>query len=502
MLVINPIFLIVRHIGKNFLLFFLIILFLTFSSLKSAGQDNTLYLIPEIPQANQLNPAYFRLCRVYVELPVIASIRTNIRNTGFGFHDVIEPGTGAQSDIYFVDFTKIDRRLKNINHAQVATDVNLLGFSFGLKEWYLTFGIANHSDGLLTYPHDLLSVRDEFLTIPSPTGKPVNLSSLGAEVTIWNSIGVSAAKEISPGMKIGIRVKYLQGMANAITRRTTFLINPITDPAGLQANLRSNLNSSFPVSVGFDPSGMVNRLDFTNWLDNFAGDYIFNRNRGVAFDAGVVYDYNDETQITASITDLGFIRWKKNINRFSTSGFLFFTDTSLVRFRNVDGNSNLIRSIRDSISGSFTSTSKPYTTLTPIKLFGGITHEISPNLRAGAMTRIEIYDLRILPSLTLSLNYTPVPFLAASVSYTVMNNKFNQIGAGIALGNRVVQFYLTADNIPVRYMKDNGSALFWPYNARMFSLHTGINLLFGCRDKVKNKGARKFKSQDYCPAYD
>jgi hypothetical protein len=487
---------------RNLLFYVLIIFCWNFSPLNSAAQDNTLYLIPEIPQANQLNPAYFRLCRVYVELPVIASMRINIRNTGFGFHDVIEPGTGAESDIYFISLPKLEKHLKKINYSQVSTDVNLLGFGFGLKEWYLTFGIQNHSDGLLTYPQNLLLIKDERLMATSQLNKPVDLSSLGSEVTIWNSIGLSAAREIGQGLKIGIRVKYLQGMANAITRHTSFLVNPIADPVGLQGNLRSDLNSSFPVIVGFHPSGMVNRLDFNNWLDNFAGDYIFNRNRGVSFDAGVVYDYNDKTEISASITDLGFIRWKKNSNRFRSSGAFFFSDTTLLRFRAIDGNINLIRAVRDSVSASVTSASKPYTTLTPIKLFGGVTRVISPNLRAGAMTRIEIYDLHIMPSFTLSLNYTPVAFLAASVSYTMMNNKFNQVGAGIALGNRVVQFYLTADNIPVRYQKDNVSALFWPYNARMFSLHTGINLLFGCRDKVKSHGPRKFKGQDYCPAYD
>jgi hypothetical protein len=82
-----------------------------------------------------------------------------------------------------------------------------------------------------------------------------------------------------------------------------------------------------------------------------------------------------------------------------------------------------------------------------------------------------------------------------------MNNKFNQIGAGIVIGNKGVQFYITADNIPVRYTHDNTSAFFWPYNARMFSLHTGINLLFGCRDKENRHRPHKSNSKGDCPAY-
>jgi hypothetical protein len=34
--------------------------------------------------------------------------------------------------------------------------------------------------------------------------------------------------------------------------------------------------------------------------------------------------------------------------------------------------------------------------------------------------------------MTFSLNYAPFPALAASLSYTIMNNKINQVGAGLA----------------------------------------------------------------------
>jgi hypothetical protein len=290
-------------------------------------------------------------------------------------------------------------------------------------------------------------------------------------------------------------------MANAITRNSSFAITQTASPATLTANLKSDLNSSFPVDVSYDPSGFVRRIDFNNSSDNLISKYIFNRNRGVSFDAGIVYNPDDKTEISASFTDLGFIRWKKNVNRFNTNGNYFFSDTSLTGFQSHSGQGDLFEAFRDSIFGATTGSSKRYYTLTPVKIFGGITHVILPNLRAGAMTRIEFYDLHILPSLSLSLNYTPVPFFAASLSYTVMNNKFNQIGAGIAIGNHGAQFYLTADNIPVRYTKDNASALFWPYNARMFSLHTGINLLFGCRDKGNKRRPHKSGSRDDCPAY-
>jgi hypothetical protein len=486
------------HFKKNLVLVLTTSLLFLFGGILSA-QDNTLYLMPEIPQANQLNPAYFKLCRVYVELPVISSVRVNFRNSGFSFHDAIEPGT---SNPYVVDFARLETKLKDLNFAQSVTDVSLLGAGFAINDWYFTFGISNHTNGLITYPYDVLSLRDISIVRAGTGFDPLNLSRLSSEITVWNSIGVSMAKEISDGFKFGVRMKYLQGMANMITRNTESFLYQYANPRSLETSFTSSLSSSFPVTVATDPSGIVRNLNFDNSTGNILSDFIFNRNRGISFDAGFVYDPNDKTELSFSMTDLGFIKWKSNTHQFNTEGYVVFRDTTLTRFQNNPSEGDLFRALRDTVLHSTTAGTGSYITMTPLRFFGGITHEISSHLRAGAMTRIELYNLHFMPSLTLSLNYSPGKFLSTSLSYTLMNNKFNQIGAGIALGNRVVQFYLTADNIPVKYVNVPGSSLFWPNNARMFSMHTGINLIFGCRDKAKNPHQqKKRKDKDDCPAY-
>lgn len=466
---------------------------------KLLAQDNTLYLMPDIPQSNQLNPAYFKLCRIYVELPVISSVRLNIRNSGFGIHDVIRRGTGSQSDTYLFNVSDLDRRLKVINYAQAETDINILGFGFGLQEWYFTFGISNHSDALLSYPHDVSLLRDDYLHQTSITGGQLDLSKMGIEMTVWNSIGVSAAKEIREGLKIGLRLKYLQGMANVISRHSELFLDYSANPAALKALMKYRINASFPVTAVKAPDGTIKSLNFDNSFSNVASDFIFNKNHGVSVDAGFVYDVDEITQVSGSITDLGFIHWRKNTNSFIAQRNDLFNAADLARFPSGTNSLNFVKAIRDSISDVFTSSPESYYTLTPVKIFGGITRQLLPRLRAGAMTRIEIYNHRVMPSLSLSVNYTPVMFLSGSLSYTIMNNKFNQIGAGIAMGNRVVQFYFITDNIVSKWTKDFQSAYFWPYNARMVSFRVGINLLFGCRQK-ENKFSSRGR-QDLCPAY-
>jgi hypothetical protein len=164
---------------------------------------------------------------------------------------------------------------------------------------------------------------------------------------------------------------------------------------------------------------------------------------------------------------------------------------------------DFLQALQDSLLQAFNAagTTDSYLTLTSVKIFGGISHKLLPKLNAGAMTRIEIYDLRIRPSMTLSANYTPIPSIAASMSYTIMNNKFDQVGAGLAFGNRGVQFYILTDNIPVRFTQLSNSSLWWPYNARMLSLRFGFNLLFGCKEKDNKTRTHKPGGSSICPAY-
>jgi hypothetical protein len=489
--------------SKVLYIIFLSFIQLHFLTLSSNAQDNTLYLMPGIPQANQLNPAYMHPCRLYIELPVLSSLKLNIRNTGFGFHDAIHNGTGAQSGTYFLDLEGLDRKLKRMNYFRTDLDIDLLGFGFNFKEWYFTFGVINHTELRVAYTDDVASLSDGNWDVTGDVPIPVKLNGTGIDLTIWNSIGISAAREISDGLKVGARLKYLQGMANMNTRQSKLELNTTSNPIALEAIMNYRLNASFPVNLGYAANGLVNRVDFNNALDNIVGDYIFNGNRGISLDGGIVYDLDESTQLTASFTDLGFIRWKKNVNNFKASGNYTFNGIDIDQYQANPGQTDLLEALQDTLLLAFTAagTTKKYFTATSVKLYGGVTRVLLPKLKAGVMTRIEIYDLRMRPSLTLSMNYNPVPAIGTVLTYTLMNNKINQVGAGLAFGNSGAQFYLLTDNIPVRFTRQTGSAIMWPYNARMLSLRLGFNLLFGCSQKEVKKSPRTPGRNDLCPAY-
>ena len=209
-------------------------------------------------------------------------------------------------------------------------------FGFGYKEWYFTFGIANHSDLLLSYPHDAVLLSDEYFQTAAAKGTPVNLSHSGGEATVWNSVGVSAAKEIKEGLKVGVRLKYLQGMANVVSRGSDMVVNSTSNPLSLQALVNYRHKCFFSVKYRILSKWSGKSVNFDNSLNNIVGDFIFNGNRGAAIDAGFVYDMDEITEISGSITDLGFIRWKKNTNNFTCNQGIIFSIQLILPFSRSD----------------------------------------------------------------------------------------------------------------------------------------------------------------------
>ena len=349
-------------------------------------------------------------------------------------------------------------------------------------------------------------LQDAYWNLNAGTPDLIELHNLEANSTAWNSIGISASREIRKGLKVGARVKYLNGMANVTTPESIINLDASSNPNNLQAAIDYRINSSLPVTISYFPDGSLDNIGFKPAIHNLANNYLLTPNHGIAIDAGLTYDLDEVTQISASITDLGFIRWKKNITYFSVNETFEFSQADIDQFINDPGQDGLAKALGDSVSNAVyaSASANSYFTATPVNLYVGITRQLLPNLEAGTMTWIEMNSWHVRLSLTLSLNYKPFEAFSATVSYTLMNNKFNQIGTGLAFGNRGAQFYVITDNIVIRYVKDTETSLKWPYNARMLSLRFGMNLFFGCNNK-ENSGRKKrwpgVKSRDICPAY-
>jgi len=257
--------------------------------------------------------------------------------------------------------------------------------------------------------------------------------------------------------------------------------------------------------VEYDQDGFVSRVDVSNAFSNVLGDYILNKNHGAGIDLGVIYEYDDKITFAASLLDLGFIRWGSNTEQFNANSTVVFNGVDLRDAIASGGDTDFLGFLIDSLSEAikFSNNQNPYTTTLMPKLFAGATYQLMPKLQVSGLTRTDFFDSRPHFSLTLGGMYSPLPFLHAKLSYSIMNWKFDHIGAGLVLGGKGGQFYIVADHIPVRWVHDTGTGTLWPYNARTVNFRIGVNLLFGCDEAGGRSGQRpgSRKKGKYCPAY-
>ena len=108
---------------------------------------------------------------------------------------------------------------------------------------------------------------------------------------------------------------------------------------------------------------------------------------------------------------------------------------------------------------------------------------MNDHLNIGLLYSGIIYYNKINSSLTLSANSTLIKNLNASLSYSYINKSMNNLGVGVAVGRSPAQFYIITDNI---------LGFFWPLSARNINLRFGLNLIFGCNEKMKVKGPECF----------
>lgn len=480
-----------------------------FMTIQPAGaQNNTLYFMYPVPQAIHSNPALFYQCHTYIELPVLSTIRYSYSNSGFSYHDAIHYGTGSRSDSLIIDLENLDGKMKKNNYVRSDATVNLAGAGFQLDDYYLHFNISNFTESRGGIPGDLLAIRDGNWDIETSQPRDLDLSGMGVKATNYFQIAAGASTEILDGLYAGITLKYLRGSASITSPRTDLYLLTEADPIELEAQTNYRIRTSFPMEVDYDQLGYVSSVNLSNSFNNILQDFILANNHGAGVDLGVIYQYDDRLTFAASLIDLGFIRWKSNVNRFETNGSITFSGFDLRNYASNQGNTDFLEALIDTIRQSFrfeTSQQPYYTSLTP-KLYAGAMFQLNEKVNLSALTRTEFFDRRPHFALTLAANYSPKPFLHGTLSYSIMNNRFDQLGFGIAVGNGPVQFYLVSDHIPVFYVRDSASGMIWPYSAQTMNFRLGVNLIFGCgeRNPLGKPPAyrKKWKSKNSCPAYD
>ncbi len=453
----------------------ILISFFSALSLAAFAQvDLTLYNMQSIPQSVYNNPGAIPTSKINIGLPVISSMYSFINNSGFAYSDLV---TRRADDSLKIDVDNAINQMGDKNFMGIYTNVDLFSFGIKIKKNYFCFNITEKQNFNFTYTKDFFVLLQHGNT--SFLGTTANLNGIGFDGSHYREYGLSMAREISDRWTVGARIKYLYGMENISTAKSDLSL--YTDSRTYDLALAS--------SVEVNTSTLANSSD---GYDNVsASDYAFGqKNSGWGLDMGAHYKLNEKLNFSASVVDLGFIKWESNVKNYRATATSYnFEGIDLTQF--INDTSKDSQSVLDSLNNSFkpTETREAYTTYLSSHVFLGGNYVISDHNFAGLLLRGQFFKGDFIPSATVSFNQQVGRHLSLAVSYSALNRSYNNIGVGFAANAGPIQLYIVSDDV---------FGIINPVDIHIFNIHAGINMTFGRPEKDRDKDGVPDRA-DACP---
>jgi hypothetical protein len=492
---------------------YIFILFLLILLQDAASQNSQVLYYMNLPQNHLANPAFKPSNSLYIGMPALTGVYGSVNTNFLNFSDLIRRNQAGDSLIsIFHSEANIDNfinKLKPINYVKQNMGIQLFGLGFQSgRDLYFTLDLTERATGNLAIPKDLFVLGLKGTS--SFVGKTINLSGLDGELNSYQEVAMGVSKNIGSKLRIGVRAKLLFGIAN-ISLNTRTLEIKVNEDYSYDLNADLVVNLSAPVKVYTNNQNMLDSVIFDegrikkqnsdniDWY-KFSGLFFNTKNLGMAVDLGANYSITDKIQVSASVTDLGFINWKSDVVNLEAASTFKFNGLDVTEV--VNGTKtfdqltqNLIDSLKDSFHSS--KTNLPYKSILPTGFSVGGCYILNNSISLGILSHSIIYNNQINEDLSLSANINLGNSLSTSISYSWANNSFNNFGAGLAFRLGIVQFFLLADKIPINWNKvqTNSGSYLVPERMQTTNLRVGINLAFG--NNVKKKKDKPMLTEQY-----
>ncbi len=430
-----------------------------------AQKNYTLYNLNETPQAHYLNPAFRSKAKVYISLP-LGMQSFGVSNSGFHMNHLLQ--TRSQDDsLVFNPGNAIDKMAKK-NFLTTETYNEIIGFGFAVKDNYFSFSMSNRFQSNLIYPRDLFKFAFEG-NGKSYLGQRASLDGLGFNLTSYVEYAVGFNRKFSKKLTAGGRIKLLSGIANVNTKKSQLGI--YTDATTFDLTIDG---SAALYTSGIKPfyDTMPDNNNDYNPLNNA---FSF-KNAGFAIDLGATYELTDKITVSASLLDLGTIKWTtNNANYISNDVNYRFEGVDLNQYLQ-DSTTTFLDQLQDTLENVFSQdeNASSYRTGLYTRFYLGGTYKLTDKFFLGATLYNEIIKSRYRPGLILSGNVKLNNWFAATVNYSAYARSFGNVGLGFTIKGGPIQFYVISDNV---------AGFLFPKSSRNFHVSTGLSLLFGKPDE-------------------
>ena len=445
---------------KAFLVFF----FLAISSSLFGQQEFTLHFDRDAVQSSFTNPAFQSKYKVTITLP---SVIYNYGNNAFSFNDLI--ATDSTDDSTYLDIEGILGQMKSTNIIQMQSYLDLIGIYFNVKDWYFSLNVTEKVDAKVVYTKDMVNLlwngNSQFI------GQSIEIGP-GISMQMYKEYGLRVGRHFEK-FDVGARFKILSGIANLYSVRQSMILT-----TG-QENFESTLSTDYEIrQAGLEKLG----LDEFNPVKTAF-------NPGYAIDLGGVYRFNEKWEITASVIDLGRIRWNSDVKIHKSTGAIKFSGIDINDFIS-DGEFN-VEKYQDSITALYFTEEEGGSYINNLIPKTYISGSFYPNEKTsfGALFQAE-YFRGIQPGIGLYAGRSLTKFLQVGLSYAYKNRRFDNVGFNLNLGMPAFRLYVVTDNL-LNFLRMG--------SGRNVTFRYGLNINIGKLGMKKKKKTRDLSNEVVIP---
>lgn len=333
--------------------FLRLIVLLVCGALSVNGQNKPLlYDFDEIPQSMLLNPSIRPSYKSHIGIPLLSGIHLNA-----GTSEVTVADLFRNDNINFnIKVRNAINRISVDDYVSFNNQIEVLSGSYKLNNRdFLSVGFYTEVDFFANYPKDIIELVND--------GNATNLnrtflvSQVNIKADALSVLHVGLSRKINSKLTLGGRFKIYSGIANVTSTNNTGSFTTRLGQNNIYTHSLNNLNFN-----GYS-SGLYYEEDIT------PGDVIskgFFSNLGVGFDLGLSYQIDNQTKITASLLDIGFINYSEDIRNVTAKGDYTFSG---IEFLYDSANTNYWENLNNDFKQQVPSeeNKKAYSVMRPIK---------------------------------------------------------------------------------------------------------------------------------------
>ena len=414
---------------------FLLLIIGVCSASAIAQIDLTTVMLPAefMPEAARMNPAALPTQGIAILLP---KTYFDIQSTT-NYNDLFTKNSAGKTTL---DLSNAIAKLQITNNQLSATTTfQTLGVTFGVGGgWSLSLDHAVRSNTEILYSKAAADIfwNGNAAYIGQTADIGVNLQS-----STFSQFSIAAAYQLGY-LKIGGRAKYLNGISNVSTSRSTASLNTSSDIYQLTLNTDYQLNTS----------NYLNKTDLDNFDFKLTSPYslknLFTPNRGLAFDLGIDFDLTEKLKLSASVTDLaGNIKWTQNAQNLSSKGTYTYSGLDLAQVLRRD--SVNFSSTLDTLSKifNFQKTNNSYTSTLPTNYLASLQYKLSDRLTVGAVAQVRTHQGLTQKAIAASAGYKIFSFLHLGATYSFRDGGLQGLGLSAVAKIWKFRFFALTDNI-------------------------------------------------------